>query len=291
MAASLTDDFTKALQEREASEAKPVAMAARTGTASSYLSRIESGLTKLPRRVLLYGTEGIGKSTWAASAPKCIFVPTEDGLGDIDCQRFPLCSTFQEVIGCLSELYSGKHPYRSVAIDSLDWLEKIIWAKVADEAGKSNIEEIGYARGYKLALTQWREVLEGLNALRSDRNMTVILIAHAVIERFSNPEGEDFDRFQPNLNKHARGIIQEWSDEILFASYKILVKKEDKGFNVKRGKAIGAGSRVIRTTESPAFVAKNRIGLPEELPLEWKEFAKHLRTTPTPNGKTEKKGA
>jgi len=249
----------------------------------SLLEKVMCGKTPAPRRVMLYGTHGIGKSTFASCAPKPIFLQTEDGLGEIDCDKLPLATSFADVMAALSELYTEAHPYQTIVVDSLDWLERLIWAEVCRKRNVENIEEIGYSKGYVFSLTQWREFLEGLSALRADRGMTAVLIAHARIERFENPETESYDRYVPRLHKLAAAIVQEWCDEVLFATYKVYTKQSDEGFNRKRTQGMGSGERIIRTQERPAHVAKNRLNLPEELPLDWNAYA-HYLTTDMPKG-------
>jgi hypothetical protein len=246
------------------------------------LEQVQSGRSPAPRRVMLYGTHGIGKSTFAAMAEKPVFIQTEDGLGEIDCAKFPLATTFDQAMKALSELYSEKHAFRTVVVDSLDWLERIIWAEVCRKRNVESIEDIGYAKGYTFALTQWREFLEGLTSLRTDKGMTAVLIAHARIERFENPETESYDRYVPRLHKLAAAVVQEWCDEVLFATYKVYTKQTDEGFDRKRTQGLGTGERVIRTVERPAHVAKNRLNLPDELPLDWNAYAQYL-----PNGKNK----
>jgi hypothetical protein len=225
---------------------------------------------------MLYGTHGIGKSTFAACAPKPVFIQTEDGLGEIECDKFPLTTTFDQAVQALSELYSEKHSYRTVVIDSLDWLERLIWNEVCRKRNVESIEDIGYAKGYVFALTQWREFLEGLSALRSDKGMMIVLIAHARIERFANPETDSYDRYVPRLHRLASQVLQEWCDEVLFATFKVYTKQTDEGFDRKRTQGIGTGERIIRTVERPAHMAKNRLSLPEEMPLDWNVYAQHL---------------
>jgi len=240
------------------------------------LEQVQSGRQPAPRRVMLYGTHGIGKSTFGSMTPKPIFIQTEDGLGEIDCEKFPLAETFDQAISALSELYSEKHPYRTVVVDSLDWLERLIWADVCQKRMIESIEDIGYAKGYTFALTQWREFLEGLTALRNERGMMVLLIAHTKIERFENPETESYDRYVPRLHKLVSAVIQEWCDEVLFATYKVYTKVTDEGFNRKKAKGCGSGERIMRTTERPAHMAKNRFNLPDELPFDWNAYAEYL---------------
>ena len=224
-----------------------------------------------PRRAIIYGVHGIGKSSWAAQAPKPIFVQTEDGLGDIDCERFPLVAAFDEFMSRLQWVYEGDHAYRSVVVDSLDWLERLIFAEVCQKKAVDSIEDIGYAKGYVFALDYWRRVLEALDLIRAERGMHVILISHAAIVRFENPETEAYDRFQPQVHKHAAALVTQWCDEVLFATYRVHVRQTGEGFR-KRGKGIGSGERIVRTTERPAHVAKNRLALPEEIALDWKVY-------------------
>lgn len=242
----------------------------------SQLSRIQSGYQPAPRRVMLYGTHGIGKSTFAAGSERPIFIQTEDGLNEIDCDKFPLATDYAEVVAMLGDLYNQEHPYRTVVIDSLDWLERLIHAEVCRKRNVESIEDIGYGKGYVFALTQWREILEGLEALRNERGMTVILLAHAKIEKFENPETDSYDRYAPRLHKLASAVVQEWCDEVLFANYKVLTKQTDEGFNRKRTQTVGEAERVVRTTERPAHLAKNRLNLPEELPLDFGTYAQFL---------------
>jgi len=240
------------------------------------LEQVKAGMANAPRRVAIYGNHGIGKTTMAAQAPGVIFIPTEDGLGQIEAPRFPLAEDYAQVIQVLSELYSEEHSYRTVVIDSCDWLERLIWTHVCRQRGVKSIEDIGYGKGYMFALTQWREVLEGLNALRNERGMMVILIAHCQVEKFQSPMADTYDRYAPRLHKHASAMIQEWCDEVLFATYKVRTKQVDEGFDRTRTRAIGELERVIYTAEGPAHVAKNRLGLPEELPLDWNAYAQYL---------------
>lgn len=241
------------------------------------LDQITTGPVRCPRRTLIYGVQGVGKSTFGAMAEKPIFIQTEDGLNDIDCSRFPIATSYADVMAALGALYSDKHEYGTVVIDSLDWLERLIWADVCAKRGVESIEDIGYAKGYIFSLAQWRDVLAGLDALRSERGMAVILIAHAMIEKFANPETDSYDRYVPRLNKHASALVAEWCDEVLFATYQIHTKQTDEGFNRKRTQGIGTGARILRTCERPAHAAKNRLNLPDEMPLDHRLYAAYAR--------------
>jgi hypothetical protein len=222
-----------------------------------------------------------------------VFVQTEDGLGEIDCAKFPLATTFDEVLAALAELRTQPHDFETVVLDSLDWLERLIWDRVCDDFGVRNIEKAdgGYARGYTHALTYWREVLDTLNLLRSQRGMVAVLIAHAKVEKFEDPEAPPYDRYSPRLHKHAAALVTEWCDAVLFATRKFRTQSEENGFGRKRtiahpvGKA--GGDRVLRTVGGPSCVAKNRYGLTEELPLSWAAFVAALTTNQPTTRPTE----
>ena len=119
------------------------------------LHSVQSGRAAAPPRLMIYGTEGIGKSTLAARTPKPIFIQTEDGLGEIDCHKFPLAKSLADVQAALSELQTEEHDYQSVVVDSLDWLERLIWDSICQDYGAKSIEKVdgGYGKGYIYALT------------------------------------------------------------------------------------------------------------------------------------------
>lgn len=239
----------------------------------SSMQKINRGVRRLPPRLLVYGIEGVGKSSTASEAPKPVFIPTEDGLGQIDCHSFELATSFDDVISAMSALATEEHDYQTVVIDTLDWLERLIWAKVCKDRGVKNIEDIGYQKGYVFALDCWRQIIDGLDHLRNERGMCVILLAHAKVEKFEDPESPAYDRYSPRLHKHANAMITEWVDAVLFATMKVHTTIEDAGFGQKRTIAAkGAADRVLRCVGSPACVAKNRYGLPAELPLSWSEL-------------------
>lgn len=259
---------------------------------TNLLDQIQTGRQPKPPRVLLYGVEGIGKSTFGSRAPKPVFIQTEDGLDEIDCDRFPLATTFDDVNAALMSLRTSDHSYESVVIDSLDWLERLVWDKLCQQYGVDSIEKVdgGYARGYTHALSLWREVLDHLGALRS-RGMVVVLIAHCKVERFEDPESSPYDRYSPRLHKHAAALVKEWCDAVLFATRKMRTQTEDAGFNRKRtvAHAIGkeGGERVLRAYGSPSCVAKNRYGITDELPLSWTAFVGAMRQAAKPEAEPQ----
>ncbi|NLE57346.1 MAG: AAA family ATPase [Planctomycetes bacterium] len=207
-------------------------------------------------------------STLAAQAPKPVFLPTEDGLDQIECDSFPLAQSFEDVLGCLSVLATEEHNHNTVVIDSADWLERLIFDNVCKQYGAKSIEKVdgGFGKGYVHALSQWRQVIDALRYLREQKGMIVILLAHAKIEKFADPESTTFDRFSPRLNKNAAALLCEWCDAILLATREHGAAKGEKS----------GGQRILRCVGTPACVAKNRYGLPETLPLSWPDLMSGL---------------
>jgi hypothetical protein len=215
-------------------------------------------------RIMVYGPHGLGKTTFGASAPNPIFILTEDGLGKIEADHFPLATKFSDVQEALKAL-RGEHEYHSVVIDSLDWLDNLIWEQIN---GQYDAKDLAYGKGAVIAADLWRKVLDDLTALR-DRGMASILLAHCEIKRFDSPEVEPYERYQPKLQSRSSALVQEWCDVVGFANYKTIVKSSDVGFNNKVSRGISTGERLLHLTEKPAYLAKNRYALPDSLPLDF----------------------
>lgn len=224
---------------------------------TSILSSITRGRTLDAPRIILYGMEGIGKSTFAANFPAPIFIQTEDGLGMIDCAKFPLAKSFDEVFQEMVALETEPNEFKTIVIDSLDWLERLIWDKVAQDSKVNNIEQIGFGKGYTMALTFWRIALDHLESLHKQGKI-ILLLAHAVAEDYSDPEVSSLKRFTPRLHKTARSLVAEYVDVILLAT---------RAFGAAKG-GDQNNPRIVRTEASPYQVAKSRFSIPAELPLD-----------------------
>jgi hypothetical protein len=247
------------------------------------LARIEKGKKLKPPRIMIYGTEGIGKTTFASQAKNPVFIQTEDGLGSLEVDRFPLAKTCEEVQQNLSELKNQEHNYNTVVIDSLDWLERLVWDKLCRDWKVSSIEKVdgGYGKGYVHAVTIWRQILDDLNFLRDQKRMSIVLIAHSKVEKFEDPESVvSYDRYSPRLHKLIASLVTEWCDAVLFATRRFRISREETGFGRQRAVAqpIGSegGDRIIRCIGSPFCVAKNRFSLPEEIPLSWASLVSEI---------------
>lgn len=237
------------------------------------LKAIQKNTALSAPRIAVYGVEGIGKTTFAAGAPKPIFICTEDGLGSLQVDHFPLATKVQDVLDAIQSLLQEDHDFGTVVIDSVDWLDNLIWQ---DVEAKHDAKDLAYGKGAMIVADVWRDVLAGLNALRNQKNMVVILIAHTQIKRFDSPETEPYDRYQPKLQERSNALIREWVDALLFANYRTIVKKDEVGFNKTVARGISNGERLLFTAEKPAYMAKNRYGLPESIPMSWDAFAQAI---------------
>lgn len=237
------------------------------------LKSIQKNTALAAPRIMLYGVEGIGKTTFAAGAPSPIFICTEDGLGSLQVDHFPLSTKASDVLDAIGSLVSEQHSFGTVVLDSVDWLDNMIWA---DVEATHDAKDLAYGKGAMIVADRWREVLAGLNTLRNDKGMVVILIAHTQIKRFDSPEVEPYDRYQPKLQERSNAILREWSDAVFFANYKTIVKKDDVGFNKTTNRGISTGERLLFTSERPAYMAKNRYNLKESLPMSWESFAQAI---------------
>jgi hypothetical protein len=243
------------------------------------VSNATKGIVEVPDRILLYGVEGIGKSSFAAKAPRPIFIETEpDGTARIDTQRMPKPLSWGDVIDGIDSLTLDPHDHKTLVVDTLDAAEAMLWRHICQRDDKANIEAYGYGKGYVVALDEWRVFLARLERLRRERKMGVILIAHSWIKPFKNPEGDDFDRYQLKLHDKTAGLLKEWCDAVLFANYETLTSKESEK---SKAKGVSTGERIVHTQRTAAFDAKNRYDLPETLPLDYAAFLEAIKTKQT----------
>lgn len=233
------------------------------------LKSIQRGAQLKPPRIVVMGVEGCGKTTFAAGAPKAIFLCTEDGLGSLDAARFPMVEQVDDVRQAISTLYETEHDFETLVLDSADHLELLITQEIER---KFDEKALAYGKAAIKAAEVWQELLGGFNALRNEKGMSIILIAHVQIKRFDSPETEPYDRFQLKLQERSSSYIREWCDALLFANYKTIIKKADVGFGKEVARGITNGERLLFTSETPAYQAKNRYGLPSSLPLDWQSL-------------------
>jgi hypothetical protein len=234
--------------------------------------------------------QGVGKSTWANSAPSPIFIQTEEGLDAIDVNAaFDLARSQQDVLDAIGALINEDHDFKTVALDTADWLESLIHRQIAAQNSVDQIEKISYGKGYKLAVEEWRKVLEGLDLLRNEKDMIVIILAHVKIKRFGDPTADAYDRYILDLHDTAASLLVEWCDVLGFANHSIATKTTDAGFNKKIVRGIGSGERLLYLEERPGFIAKNRYGMPSTISFPklggWTAFENALAAAMQPQPK------
>jgi DNA polymerase III delta prime subunit len=234
------------------------------------LSRVTTGKISRPHLVLIYGPDGIGKTTFGANAPKPVFLGAEQGTNFLDVARFPTPKNWGEVVDAIKELTTENHDYKTLVIDSLDWLEPMLFEQICKEHGAKSIELAagGYGKGYTEAVERWIAFMKAINQLRETKGMNIILIAHSDTKTFNDAQLQiTYERYQLKLHKNASPKFKEWVDSVLFCNYEVYTKKEGSAVQ-----AFGEGERKMWTEGRPGYDAKNRMGLPNCLPLSWEAY-------------------
>lgn len=240
----------------------------------SFTDTLIKGPQANPPRICLYGTHGIGKSTIASQFPTPIFIATEDGLDALDVTSFPRCQSVQDVEAAIRTLIKEKHDFKTCVLDSVDWLiEPLITIDV--EANHTE-KEMGYGKGQMMIAEAFREILGGLDVLRKKRDMNIVLLAHAAAVRYDDPRSEPYDRYQPKIPNRCNALLQEWVDVLAFVGFKIIIRKDEVGFNKEISRGITTGERLCHFIENPAYVAKNRYSLPAVLPLDYAQLSANI---------------
>lgn len=235
------------------------------------LKKIGVGGPPLPSRTFLLGVEGIGKTTFGANSPNPLFITPEDGLSEFpEVDRF--CpESWDDITGLVAELIGeDKLNYNTVVIDTSDWMERLVYTWVCNDASVDDINKAygGYGKGHDRATSELVVLLRQLDLLRAKHHVRIIILGHVHIKPFTDPAGEAWDRWEGKGNKKFVGVIREWADSVLFATREVHKIKRADG----SGEKAAGGERVIHTTWHPGFDAKNRQSLPPTLPLSWEAY-------------------
>jgi len=246
--------------------------------------QITKGKRARAQKVVVYGPEGIGKSTFAAQFPEPLFIDTEGSTDNMDVSRLDKPSSYTMLKNEIAWVKANPTVCKTLVIDTIDWAESLVIADVCAQHGKKGIEDFGWGNGYTYTKEEMGRLLNQLGEL-VDLGINVVLTAHAQMRKFEQPdEMGSYDRWELKLGKKTSSqtapLVKEWADMVLFANYKTVVMTADNG----KKKATG-GQRVLYTQHHPAWDAKNRHGLPEEMPFDYAGIAhifNQAQPQPTP---------
>lgn len=231
--------------------------------------KIITGKVESAQKIVLYGPEGIGKSTFASHFPGALFIDTEGSTKHLDVARTPTPSSWTMLMQQVDYVKKNPDICQTLVLDTTDWAERLCIDHICARDNKKGLEDWGYGNGYTYLAEEFGRLLNRLNEL-IELGVNVFGTAHAHIKRFEQPdEMGAYDRWELKLQRKTVSLVKEWADMILFANYKTYVVTDEK---TKSKKAQG-GKRVMYTTHHPAWDAKNRYNLPEELPLDFNSIA------------------
>ncbi len=233
-----------------------------------------------PPRVLIYGVEGVGKSTFGAKSENPIFITPEGGVdqlrtasGDL-VDEMPGIDSWEAIRGAVRKLLTEKHEFKTVVLDSADWIEKVCHARIIGTSGKSITTcNGGYGAGYRQSEIMHKELIEDISLLRERRGMNIIVTAHAHVKEVKDPSmSEDYEAFEIKCHEFVSSLWREWVDALLFVRFQTFVKSSE---DTKKARAFSDGSRMVYCLKQPSFQAKNRYGLTDEVSFTenyWDQF-------------------
>lgn len=221
------------------------------------------------QKVVIYGPEGIGKSTLASQFPNPIFIDTEGSTRHLNVRRLKRPSSFTMLMQQIDYIKNNSDICNTLIIDTADWAEMLCKNEFCSNKQISGIEDIGYGKGYVYLAEDFGRMLNLLEEI-CERGINVVITAHAVMRKFEQPdELGSYDRWELKLEKKVAPLLKEWADMLLFVNYKTyVINVDDKGAQKGKNKAQG-GKRVMYATHHPCWDAKNRHDLPDEMPLEY----------------------
>ncbi len=240
----------------------------------SQLEKIRRGKLSRPFSMFVYGVAGVGKTSFAAQAPEPLFLDIEQGSAQLDVARTEAPEKLRDVYELIEELRKEKGAgFRTLVVDTVDHLNPLVAAHVCSRAGWESLDAPGYGKGPNAALAEWRKLMAAFEKLRSDAGMNLIYVGHMETKRFSNPDGDDYDRYQPNLPNKVGNLIKEVVDVVLFAEHEVATEKAKGSFKTK---GVSTGRRVVRTMMSAACDAKNRHALEPTMELDWSKISRAM---------------
>lgn len=240
--------------------------------------KITKGKRARAQKVVIYGTEGIGKSSLASKFPEPLFIDTEGSTDNMDVARLDKPTSWIMLNNQIAFIKANPTVCKTLVIDTIDWAESLCVDNLCAMHGKKGIEDFGYGNGYVYAKEEMGRFLNKLQDL-IEIGINVVLTAHAQIRKFELPdEMGSYDKYELKLGKKTSSqtapLVKEWADLLLFCNYKTYLVSQEKS---TKKKAQG-NQRVMYTEHNPAWDAKNRHGLPSELPLDYSSIAHIFKT-------------
>lgn len=234
----------------------------------------------VPPLFLIYGRNGIGKSWFASKAARPIFLDLDQNIFElaVDSNRsFNVkLEKFQDVLQFLGLLINENHSYKTVIIDSLSSLERLIENHVLQAKKVTSLADFQYGQGYLMMLPLWEQVLGKLKALRIQKKMTVLMLGHYKEKRDPNLAGESYLHYQLDLYERAAKLLINSCSAVFFADYKVEVIHEKEKFGQEISKARSSERRLF-TDEGVKFLAKNTYGMPADIPMTWEALYDHVK--------------
>ena len=238
---------------------------------------ITTGKIDRALKVVAYGSEGIGKTTFAAAFPEPLFIDTEGGTSHMDVRRINRPKSWSELLTIIGEVAATADVCKTLVLDTADWAEQLCVTHVCEKYKQSSIESFGYGKGYTYLAEEFGRLLTALDKV-IDSGKNVVITAHAKMRKFEQPDEQGaYDRWEMKLSKQVAPLLKEWCDMLLFLNYKTYVITTDTNSKKAQG-----GKRVIYSSHHPCWDAKNRHGLPEEMDLDFKNLAHLFKTNPKP---------
>ena len=241
---------------------------------------IKTGVDIAPLRILLYGQEGVGKTSWA-NQEDSLFLTCENGGGDMEYSHL-YCGTWPALRGYVRKILLDGVPYRKLVLDTISSFERLCTAWIMEQAKAESIEDVGggFGKGYTRVMEEMVGLQVDLDSIRMKWGLHVVVLGHAHVKTFNDPNGPAYDKYELMMNAKAASVWTRWADCQIFACFEATVKGGKRGKELEdamaKGKATGV-KRMLYTTKDAAYDAKNRYSLPEELPLAWAPFAKAIR--------------
>ena len=230
--------------------------------------KITKGKIKTALKIVVYGQEGVGKSTFASRFPDPVFIDTEGSTKQLDVARFDPPTSWEMLLSQVEYVKQNPSEFKTLVIDTADWAEKLCIKKVCDEAKKKGIEDFGYGKGYVYAAEEFGKLINKLEEV-INAGVNVVVTAHAQMKKVEQPdEMGSYDRWELKLSKQCSPMLKEWADILLFANYKTLVVSTGD----KKYKGQGGVQRIMYTTHTASWDAKNRFSLPDVLPFDYAQI-------------------